>query len=53
MNPFMAAERRRTFELAENAYRQALALSFPAPEYHPLLPYRALARCNGYAPKCR
>jgi len=46
-----AAERRRTFELAENAYRQALALSFPAPEYHPLLPYRALASLHNAAGK--
>ena len=46
-----AAERRNNFQLAKNAYRQALALSFPAPEYHPLLPYRALASLHNAAVK--
>ena len=38
-----ADEKRRNFAGAEAAYRKALTLRTGSPEYHPLLPYRALA----------
>jgi hypothetical protein len=36
-------ERRRDFAAAEAAYRKAMTLRPVSPDYHPLLPYRALA----------
>jgi tetratricopeptide (TPR) repeat protein len=38
-----ADERQKMSAAADSAYRQALGLHFPTTEYHPLLPYRALA----------